>query len=58
MKCPYCKSESLRVIDTRKYDTCILRVRLCLACDSIIKTHEEIELQTPVLVKITPVLPK
>jgi transcriptional regulator NrdR family protein len=32
MKCPFCHSEDNRIIDTRKFDTCVIRVRLCLNC--------------------------
>lgn len=40
MNCPNCKTE-MRVIDTRKFDTCVIRVRRCLTCGSACKTVEE-----------------
>ena len=48
MKCPYCKSEDVKVIDTRKYDTCVLRVRFCETCRCAFQTEEQIHLMTPI----------
>jgi len=50
MKCPFCKSEDVRVIDTRKYDTCILRVRLCEKCHMSFQTAETCDV-SPEMVK-------
>ena len=45
MRCPFCHSENNQVIDTRKYDTCILRIRKCLnpECDMAWHTEELIQ---------------
>lgn len=48
MKCPYCKSEDVKVVDTRKYDTCIIRVRFCEGCRTSFQTEELIQLHTPI----------
>lgn len=42
MKCPNCKGDNLRVVDTRKYDTVIFRFRVCLNCQTVVRTSEEI----------------
>jgi len=42
MKCPYCDSEKVGVIDTRKYDTCISRIRFCYDCQKSFQTIEEV----------------
>ena len=46
MKCPFCKSDDNQVIDTRKYDTCIIRVRRCLnpECDMAWHTEENVQI--------------
>ncbi len=44
MKCPHCNSDNLRVIDTRKFDTVIVRIRFCPDCLYGFRTHEEIYL--------------
>lgn len=49
MKCPYCGHEKHRVITTRQFDTCVLRVRMCSACLAVWKTVEESQLETPVI---------
>ena len=49
MKCPCCQSEDNSVIDTRKYDTCNLRKRLCNACNTAFKTLEMFESAITVL---------
>jgi transcriptional regulator NrdR family protein len=61
MKCPFCHSEDNKVIDTRKFDTCVIRVRLCINCkvawntqeiigvvtaDDLIKSHVKVEIRT------------
>lgn len=43
MICPRCKSENLTVVDTRKYDTVVIRTRLCKACLFAFKTQETIQ---------------
>lgn len=43
MKCPKCGGEKNRVIDTRRYDTVILRERVCLECATVYKTAETID---------------
>lgn len=48
MICPFCKSDSITVEMTRKYDTCVIRIRFCDACLHSFKTVEQIELETPV----------
>lgn len=59
MICPYCKSEDIGVIDTRKYDTVNIRVRFCESCRTSFQTSEEIQLSTPVKIfPITSILPK
>lgn len=40
MKCPDCKSDDARVIDTRKFDDCIRRVRECNNCHKLTITWE------------------
>ena len=42
MKCPFCQSEDNRVIDTRKFDTCIIRIRLCINCKVAWHTQETV----------------
>jgi len=46
MKCPFCNSDDCQVVDTRKYDTCILRIRKCLnpKCGLAWHTQEVIEI--------------
>lgn len=41
MICPFCKSDKVKVIDTRKYDTVVIRARFCLSCKKYFKTQEE-----------------
>lgn len=43
MKCPKCRAEDNTVIDTRKYNTVISRVRLCKKCQHIFSTKENID---------------
>lgn len=45
MKCPYCKSENGKVIDTRPAEegTAIRRRRECLSCSRRFTTHETVE---------------
>ncbi len=40
MKCPFCKSENKMVVDPRKYDTVIIRIRFCKDCNMGFKTNE------------------
>jgi transcriptional regulator NrdR family protein len=40
MKCPACKSDDSSVIDTRKFDDCIRRVRECNSCKKLTITWE------------------
>lgn len=42
MKCKNCGSEELYVIDTRKYDDCVIRIRMCQRCRHIHRTTEEL----------------
>ena len=44
MKCPYCSSTDLRVIDSRDVDDGIRRRRQCSACDSRFTTYERPQL--------------
>lgn len=52
MKCPYCSSTDLNVVDTRKFDTVVLRVRVCKTCHQSFQTEETIQLTTPVKIII------
>ena len=57
MKCPNCNSEKNRVIDTRKYDSVIFRLRFCEDCSNKFKTEEltiEFEAQTTQNHHLTP----
>lgn len=40
MLCPYCQSKKNQIIDTRKYDTCDLRVHRCFNCSRSWDTEE------------------
>jgi transcriptional repressor NrdR len=42
MKCPYCKSEDLKVIDSRDVNDGVRRRRQCLSCNSRFTTYERI----------------
>ena len=54
MLCPFCKHEKTQVIDTRKFDTVIMRIRICCSCLHPFMTHEEISRPTaPVFVLAT-----
>ncbi len=52
MRCPYCRNERTRVIDT-SHDARggIRRRRICTGCDSRFTTYERAILATPLLVK-------
>lgn len=52
MRCPYCRNERTRVIDT-SHDARggIRRRRVCTSCDSRFTTYERPVLATPLLVK-------
>jgi transcriptional repressor NrdR len=52
MKCPFCQSEDVHVIDTRKFDTVIIRIRRCNVCNAAFQTEEEIKLMTPIYLKV------
>lgn len=43
MKCPYCESDKIRVVDTRKFDTVVLRIRVCDTCRMSFQTEELIQ---------------
>jgi transcriptional regulator NrdR family protein len=43
MKCPFCQSENNKVIDTRRYDTCNIRIRVCENCEISWPTEEVIQ---------------
>jgi transcriptional repressor NrdR len=52
MKCPFCKSDDSRVLDTshdRKGGT--RRRRVCLMCDQRFSTYERAILDTPLIIK-------
>ncbi len=52
MKCPYCKTEESRVLDTshdRRGGT--RRRRLCLSCEERFSTYERAILDTPLVIK-------
>jgi transcriptional repressor NrdR len=53
MKCPYCKSESTGVIDSRLSDDgeSVRRRRQCEDCDKRFTTYERTELSMPMVVK-------
>ncbi len=53
MRCPFCQSEDLQVLDTRTSDVgdSIRRRRRCNHCDKRFTTFERIELAMPVIVK-------
>jgi len=53
MICPFCHSENIKVIDTRKYDTVVVRVRLCLSCLEPFQTHEQLSTHPPIETVIT-----
>ena len=42
MKCPYCKSEDLKVIDSRDVNDGVRRRRQCLNCNSRFTTYERV----------------
>ena len=52
MRCPYCRNERTRVIDT-SHDARggIRRRRICASCDSRFTTYERAILATPLLIK-------
>ncbi len=53
MKCPFCRSDNDRVIDTRTIQegTAIWRRRQCLACNRRYTTYERIERTTVKIIK-------
>ncbi len=46
MKCPFCSWDETEVIKTLKYDTVIIRIRVCKKCQMPWQTHEIIPSQT------------
>jgi len=52
MRCPYCRSEQTRVIDT-SHDARggVRRRRVCMACDQRFSTHERAVLASPMVIK-------
>jgi transcriptional regulator NrdR family protein len=42
MKCPECKHQKTKVMDTRKLSKSISRIRKCLKCGHIWETEEKI----------------
>jgi len=42
MRCPACGSPNNKVVDTRRYDQCIIRVRVCDDCGQPWRTAEGI----------------
>lgn len=49
MKCPICKSDNFRVVDTRQSEDCIRRRKECLDCGHRYSTEERIRVRTCVL---------
>lgn len=41
MNCPFCQKGETKVIATRKFETVVLRVRLCIHCEIPFQTQEE-----------------
>jgi len=54
MKCPFCKSEKVKIVDTKKFETVVFRVRVCENCHSPFKTVEQIEIISQVNFIIDP----
>jgi transcriptional regulator NrdR family protein len=52
MKCPFCQSKEIRIVDTRKFETVVIRTRVCDACHAPFQTQEEIHLLTPIHFKV------
>jgi len=52
MLCPYCKLDKTKVVDTRKYDTVVIRIRFCESCLTSFQTEEQVHLHTPVKIHI------
>ena len=50
MKCPFCQSEDVKIVDTRKFDTVTIRIRFCSSCRLSFQTEEEIKL--PSIVRV------
>ena len=53
MRCPFCRSENTRVIDSRESDEgeTVRRRRACQDCDERYTTYERVELHLPQVVK-------
>ncbi|UCF60218.1 MAG: transcriptional repressor NrdR [Anaerolineaceae bacterium] len=53
MRCPYCRSERTRVIDTyRDSKGGIRRRRVCIGCENRFSTYERAILSSPLVVKL------
>ena len=42
MKCPFCNTDNSSIVDTRSYDTVVIRKHKCRNCGKIFQTNEEI----------------
>ena len=51
MKCPYCHSEEIKVLDKRNSDDSIRRRRECLKCKKRFTTYERIDLVDLTVIK-------
>jgi len=51
MKCPFCLSKEVGVLETRETESSIRRRRLCNKCDKRFTTHERVETDLIVLKK-------
>lgn len=53
MQCPFCGSESTRVVDSRyaRDQNATRRRRLCAACERRFTTYERIEMRLPTVIK-------
>ena len=55
MLCPYCQSENIQAIDTRKFDSVVVRIRYCYECLKYFRTHEQIVIvETMEITEIVP----
>lgn len=53
MKCPYCSSTEIKVVDKRDVESGIRRRRECLACNKRFTTYERIDMVNLIVVKKT-----
>ncbi|HLD02576.1 MAG TPA: transcriptional regulator NrdR [Candidatus Nanoarchaeia archaeon] len=51
MKCPYCNSDDLKVIDSRDSETSIRRRRECNKCEKRFTTYERVEMIDLMVIK-------